>query len=217
VNIAYTGEEGSTQRGAQRCVQTARTTSVGRSHTMSVQVAHGCARAQCSQHMGVHARSVHKRIAVYKQGWAIIILKCQRGHAVYKQGWALVPVAMSFINRSFLNQLSDRSPLSVARSERCSARHSNRNARLRIPTATTCATFACSSTGRSAANSSRSAERRPASIIGVTRSFFIATRCPRYTATRAVPKSPCPRISSSSVTLWLPPPTWPPTYTPAVK
>jgi hypothetical protein len=48
--------------------------------------------------MGVHARSVHKRIAVYKQGWAIIILKCQRGHdnvhkhiAVYKQGWALVP------------------------------------------------------------------------------------------------------------------------------
>jgi hypothetical protein len=42
--------------------------------------------------MGVQVRSVHKRIAVYKQGWAIIILKCQRGHAVYKQGWALVPV-----------------------------------------------------------------------------------------------------------------------------
>jgi hypothetical protein len=49
--------------------------------------------------MGVQARSVHKRIAVYKQGWAIIILKCQRGHdnvhkriAIYKQGWTLVPV-----------------------------------------------------------------------------------------------------------------------------
>jgi hypothetical protein len=47
--------------------------------------------------MGVQAHSVHKRIAVYKQGWAIIILKCQRGHdnvhkriAVYKQGWAII-------------------------------------------------------------------------------------------------------------------------------
>jgi hypothetical protein len=40
--------------------------------------------------MGVQARSVHKRIAVDKQGWAIIILECQRGHAVNKQGWALV-------------------------------------------------------------------------------------------------------------------------------
>jgi hypothetical protein len=49
MNIAYTGEEGSTQRGAQRGVQTARTTSVGWSHTMSIQVAHGCARALCSQ------------------------------------------------------------------------------------------------------------------------------------------------------------------------
>jgi hypothetical protein len=47
---------------------------------MSIQVADGC----------MHARNVHKRIAVYKQRWAIIILKCQRGHAVYKQGWAFV-------------------------------------------------------------------------------------------------------------------------------
>ena len=38
-----------TQRGAQRCVQTARTTTVDRSHTMSIQVAHECACAQCSQ------------------------------------------------------------------------------------------------------------------------------------------------------------------------
>jgi hypothetical protein len=58
VNIAYTGEEGSTQRGAQRCVQTSRTTSVSRSHTIAFK-----------WHMGVQARSVHKRIAVYKQGW----------------------------------------------------------------------------------------------------------------------------------------------------
>jgi hypothetical protein len=65
VNIAYTGEEGSTQRGAQRCVQTTRTTtSVGRSHTMSIQVAHG----------RMHARIVHKRIAVYKQRWALVLL-----------------------------------------------------------------------------------------------------------------------------------------------
>jgi hypothetical protein len=49
VNIAYAGDVGSTQTGAQRCVQTVRTTSVSRSHTMSIQVAHGCAGAQCSQ------------------------------------------------------------------------------------------------------------------------------------------------------------------------
>jgi hypothetical protein len=49
VNIAYTGEEGSTQRGAQRCVQSVRTTSVGGSHTMSIQVAHGCADVRSSQ------------------------------------------------------------------------------------------------------------------------------------------------------------------------
>jgi hypothetical protein len=52
---------------------------------MNIQVARGCAGAQCSQ--------AHH----YKQGWAIIILKCQRGHdsvhkriAVYKQGWAII-------------------------------------------------------------------------------------------------------------------------------
>jgi hypothetical protein len=49
VSIAYTGEEGSTQRGALRSVQTILTTSVGTSHTTSIQVAHGCAGAQCSQ------------------------------------------------------------------------------------------------------------------------------------------------------------------------
>jgi hypothetical protein len=55
--------------------------------------------------MGVQARSVHKRIAVYKQGWAIIILKCQRGHdnvhkriAVYKQGWAIVLIVSPHTN-----------------------------------------------------------------------------------------------------------------------
>jgi len=53
--------------------------------------------------MGVQTRSVHNRIAVHKQGWAIIILKCRRGHdnvhkriAVYKQGWALVPANWAF-------------------------------------------------------------------------------------------------------------------------
>jgi hypothetical protein len=64
VNIAYTGEEGTTHRGAQRCVQTVRTTSVGMSHTMSIQVA-------C---MGVHAHSALTRIAVHKQGWALVRL-----------------------------------------------------------------------------------------------------------------------------------------------
>jgi hypothetical protein len=65
VNITHTGEEGSTQRGAQRCVQTVRTTSVSRSHTMSIQVAHGCAGAQCSQtyrcsQTGVGPRTPHR-------------------------------------------------------------------------------------------------------------------------------------------------------------
>jgi len=49
------------QRGVQRYVQTALTTSVGRSHTISIQVAHGCANAQCSQ--------THR--SVYDQGWAL--------------------------------------------------------------------------------------------------------------------------------------------------
>jgi hypothetical protein len=47
VNIAYTDKQWSPQRGAQRCVQTVRTTSVSGSHTMSIQVAHHwvCRRA----------------------------------------------------------------------------------------------------------------------------------------------------------------------------
>jgi hypothetical protein len=56
----------------------------------------------CKWHVRVQTRDVHKRIVVCKQGWAIIILKCQRGHdnvhkhiAVYKQGWALAPVEES--------------------------------------------------------------------------------------------------------------------------
>jgi hypothetical protein len=98
VNIAYTGEEGSTQRGAQRCVQTARTTSVGRSYTMNIRVAHGCAGEQCSQthrylQTGVDASSfssVNAGMLLTNRGGCIIILECQRGHAVYKQGWARV-------------------------------------------------------------------------------------------------------------------------------
>ena len=49
VNIAYNGEQRSTQRQAQHSVQTARTTRVGRSHTMSVQVAPNRAGRRCSQ------------------------------------------------------------------------------------------------------------------------------------------------------------------------
>jgi hypothetical protein len=41
--------------------------------------------------MGVQARSVHKRDAVYKQGWA-------KRDAVFKQGWALV------LNRAFITR-----------------------------------------------------------------------------------------------------------------